>query len=267
MKLRILLLALLGTMFIIQGCEDEKNDTNPTDDLVLIGSVEDGGLTVDMYAEQDLKVGLNQIYFELTDAASEQVTDAQVMQKPVMHMETMNHSCPVAGPDSPNSDGLFQSEVVFIMASGMMGSWDDTVFVENMESNTTHTMVFEDLTINETNMKKNLVFTDSDSNQVIYIVTLNGLDDPEVGSNELTLTVHRKHNMMSFPEVTDLTIAIDPQMPDMGHGSEGNVHPVYTENGKYEGSVAFSMTGYWTVDFTISMEGQELGTIQYEVNF
>ncbi len=268
MKLRILLFALVGSLFLILGCEDSENDTDATEDLVLISSGVDNGLTVDLYADEALKVGLNNLYFELTDASEGPVTDAQITQKPIMHMETMKHSCPVAGPESTsNSDGLFESEVVFIMASGMMGTWDDTVFVENQEANSSHTIVFENLTVEETNMKKNLVFEDADSVQVIYIVTLNGLADPKVGLNDLILTVHKKQTMMSFPEVSDLTVSIDPQMPDMGHGSEGNVDPVYSENGKYEGGVAFSMTGYWTIDFTFSRGSEELGTVQYDVNF
>jgi len=183
-------------------------------------------------------------------------------------METMNHSCPIAGQGSSStSDGLFESEVVFIMASGMMGTWDDTVFVENQETNTSHQVVFESLAVLETDMKKNLVFMDADSNDVIYIVTLNGLEEPKVGLNDLIITVHKKQTMMSFPEVADLSVSINPQMPDMGHGSEGNVDPVYSENGKYEGSVAFSMTGYWTIDFTFSQGSEELGTVQYAVNF
>lgn len=268
MKLHVLLFALVGSLFMILGCEDSEKDIDVTEDMVLIGSAIDNGLTVDLYADEALKVGLNKLYFNLTNASDEQVSEAQITQKPIMHMETMNHSCPVAGPgNTSNTDGLFESEVVFIMASGMMGTWDDTVSIENQESNTSHTVVFENLSVTETNMKKNLVFTDADTNEVIYIVTLNGLDDPEVGLNELILTVHKKQSMMSFPEVSSLTITINPQMPDMGHGSEGNIQPVYSENGKYEGSVAFSMTGYWTIDFTIYQGNEELGTVQYAVNF
>ena len=116
-------------------------------------------------------------------------------------------------------------------------------------------------------MKKNLVFLDGDSNQVIYIVTLNGLEDPEVGVNEIVVTVHKKQSMMSFPEVSGLSMTLDPQMPDMGHGSIGNIDPVYTSAGKYEGVVAFNMTGYWTLDIDVSLDGTDLGTVQYEFNF
>lgn len=266
MKLRQLLIALLGSMLLILGCEDDNTDDAVTDDLILIGTGEDKGLTLDFYAQQDLKVGLNKLYFELKNASESLVSEATITQKPIMYMESMRHSCPVTGPDAQaNEDGLFTSEVVFIMASGMMGQWDDTVRVTNEDQ--VHTFVFESLEVRETNMKKNLVFEDVDSNRVIYIVTLNGLEDPEVGVNDITVTVHQKVSMMSFPEVPGLSITLDPQMPDMGHGSNGNIDPVYTASGKYEGAVAFSMTGYWTLDIGFELDGVDLGSIQYEFNF
>lgn len=270
MKLQNFTFLLAVAILVLASCEDSKEaENNPTEDLVYVGSQSDNGLTVALYSDASLHVGLNSLYFQLTDdATSVKITEAHITQKPIMYMEDMKHSCPVTNPARmANEDDLFTGEVVFIMASGMMGTWDDTLFVHNENANTMHKVVFPGLTVTETNMKKDLVFFDVDSNQVVYIVTLNGLDDPEAGSNDITLTVHQKENMMSFPEVTGLDITVNPQMPDMGHGSTGNVNPVYVENGKYEGTVVFNMTGYWTIDFTFSANGETLGTVQYEINF
>jgi hypothetical protein len=48
-----------------------------------------------------------------------------------------------------------------------------------------------------------------------------------------------------------MSIAITPEMPSMGHGSPNNVDPVYTADGRYEGKVNFTMTGYWKVNMVI----------------
>lgn len=270
MQLRILLSLFVASVMLITACENNDNDENdPTSNLVNYGSKTDNGLSVEMFADEGLKVGYNKIYLQLTDDNTDEIiTEAHITHNAIMYMDTMKHSCPTTNPDLlANDDQLFEGEIVFIMASGMMGTWDDTVSIHNESANTMHQIVFDNLPVQETNMKKNLVTYEADSTKVIHIVTLTLLGDPQVGSNDFILTVHRKASMMSFPEETGLDILVDPQMPDMGHGSDGNINPEYTENGKYTGTVVFSMTGYWTVDFTFSQDGEDLGAIQYEFNF
>ncbi|NQV36711.1 MAG: FixH family protein [Candidatus Marinimicrobia bacterium] len=270
MKTSTFLSLLTLAIFFLASCEDTNTtENNPTEKLISIGSESNDGLTVDLFSDDSLIVGLNTLYFQLTDdATGTTITEAHIAQKPRMYMDSIKHSCPYTDPSMiANNDDLFVGEAVFIMASRMMGAWDDTLSVHNEDTNTMHQVVFSGLSVSETNMKKNLVFFDADSNQVIYIVTLNGLSSPEVGSNDFTLTVHKKQSMMSFPEVADLGITITPQMPDMGHGSTGNVDPVYVQNGKYDGTVVFNMTGYWIIDITFSEEGEHLGSVQYDINF
>ena len=260
-------------LFLFTGCEDNKeNEIDATDDLVLIGTVSDNGLQVQLFSNETFFVGINEVYYRLTaEAGNTIITSAEITQSPVMFMADMNHSCPYTNPGtSANDDNLFECEIVFIMGSGTTDTvdiWNNTVSIHNISANTDHQVVFSNLTVLETYMKKKLTYTDVDSNQVIYLVTLSGLTEPQVGVNDFILTVNQKETMMSFPPVNDLLITINPQMPDMGHGSSGNVDPVFSENGKYEGKVAFNMTGYWTVDFSFSRDGVELGTIQYEFDF
>ncbi len=264
------MLPLAAVIFLFAGCEDTKETkTDPTDDLVYIGTQSDNGLTVSLYSDDALRVGLNTLYFQLTDdTGGTEIIAARIQQKPMMYMEDMKHSCPVTNPEiAADDNGLFTGEIIFIMASGMMGTWDDTITINNEHSGTRHTVVFSDLTVTETGMKKDLVFVADDSTRITYLVTLNGLETPTVGANDIILTVHRKASMMLFPEVADLAITVNPQMPDMGHGSTENIDPSYMANGKYMGTVVFNMTGYWTIDFTFSQNGDSLGTVQYEINF
>lgn len=265
--MRIFVLGLLINSLFWVACDDQTPDEE--EPYITIARTDDGQLEAELLAEDSLKVGLNTIYYRITDLeTNDPVYDAEVEQTPVMYMMDYAHSCPHTNPDRlANADDLFVGEIVFIMAGGAMGHWDDTLKVTPTGTGSTHTLVFHDISVRETNMKKNLVYVDADSNQVIYILTLNGLDETEVGTNPFILTIARKESLMSFTPVTDLDITVEPRMPDMGHGSEGNVDPVHTEHGKYAGTVGFNMTGYWTVDFTCIREGDTLGVVQYEFNF
>ena len=259
-------LTVLSILTIFNGCNlsDDSESNDIVNDLIMAGTDIQSNYTMDMYSEEALKVGLNKIFFRIIDPDGDLVSNANITHKPIMYMEDKNHSCPCTDPGSnANSEKLFECEIVFIMASGMMGYWDDTIAVDF--DNEKLKFAIHDIQVAETNMKKNLVF-DDDGTQAIYLVTLN-LEQTEVGLNDFILTVHRKESMMSFPAVNDLQISINPQMPDMGHGSEGNVNPVNIGNGKYDGKVAFNMTGYWTIDFLFSRNNLVLGTITYEFNF
>jgi hypothetical protein len=231
----------LAYLLVLAACEKSELDTSgePADDLVLIGEQASDDIAVALYAADSLKVGWNQVYFQITDLTTNTaVTQAQIRQYPVMRMDSLSHGCPYTDPDDrADDDNLFTAEIVFTMASGMMGTWRDSVVVERPELNRVYPLVFADLPVRETGRKQNLVVTTPDFATIIYVVTLNFPEEPQVGSNAFILTVHQMESMMNFPPVADVTIAVDPQMPDMGHGSTGNVDPVYTANGRYEGTV------------------------------
>ena len=240
--------------------------TSAVEPMVLAELI-DGGLKVEMLAADALFVGWNPVYYRLTDEADGTlVTDAVVTQGPLMTMDSgMQHACPYTNPGTmADANGLFAGELVPTMASGMMGSWTNEVQIHHTAAGTDHTVVF-DLDVAETEMKKNLVYGPGEED--FYIVTLTVPEGPLMGLNPFVLTVHEKATMMSFPPVDDLTVSIEPLMPDMGHGSEGNINPTYVAEGRYEGTIDLSMAGYWTVDFTFEQDGLELGVVQYTFNF
>ncbi len=260
--------AIFVTVFTLLACgtqEDPPVQSAPDGPLV-VATQSDSGLMVELLADKPLKVGLNQVYYRLADASGELVSSAHITQGPLMQMEMMSHAAPYTDPAmTADEDNLFASEIVFTMAGGMMGSWSLGVDVHDVEADSDHSVTFEDLEILETDMKKNLVVGEGDS-ETIYIITLNLLTDPVVGENDFILTVHQKETMMSFPAAEDFGIEIETLMPDMGHGSAGNVAPVYDASGRYSGTVVFSMTGLWTVDFNFQLDSSNVGTVSYDFN-
>ena len=160
-------------------------------------------------------------------------------QAPLMDMGDMKHACPYTQPKGAG-DGWYTSEVIYIMA----GMWGGSATVTDGADTTEFS--FPELDVAENGMEKTLTIGDE-----TWVVTFNIQGEPIVGANPFVLTVHRMADMLSFPEIPGLSIEVEPTMPSMGHGSEGNINPVYTENGKYEGTVVFSMSGGWKVDFPI----------------
>jgi hypothetical protein len=152
-----------------------------------------------------------------------------------MDMGEMEHSCPHTVPEAAGG-GWYASEVVFIMA----GTWSDTIIASDGVTSPAYT--FPGFAVAETGMAQSLMVGDEK-----WMVAFDIAGEPVLGANSFVLTVHRREDAMSFPEVPDLTVSVVPWMPAMDHGSNGNVDPVYTGDGKYEGTVVFSMNGIWEV--------------------
>ena len=100
-----------------------------------------------------------------------------------------------------------------------------------------------------------------------YFITLVEPMHPEVGLNDIEITIHVKETMMAFPPVEDLIIEMVPTMPSMGHGSPNNENPVHTAYGHYLGKVNFTMTGDWRIDLTISDELNIIAKTHFDFMF
>jgi YtkA-like len=220
-----------------------------------------GSLTVTLLSHQPLAVGLNEVFYDITrDGAP--VTEAAVVQKPVMNMATMKHACPLVNPEgAANHHGQFEGKLVFTMPSSELETWDLTLEV-TPEGDAAPTLVkLEALAVADSAARKSV-----DLFGQAHVVTLTFDGAPRVGSNPYFVTVHRPENMMkmTFLPVTDLTLVATPQMPSMGHGSSGNVNPTHVGGGVYEGTVNFSMAGDWVVHLELVGAGDTvLGTLEW----
>lgn len=82
------------------------------------------------------------------------------------------------------------------------------------------------------------------------------------GSNTFTLALSDRAGA-----VTAETIAVDPQMPSMGHGSSVTPRVTAQSAGLYRvEDVVFTMPGTWDVHVRITVEGRESArTFRYEI--
>lgn len=87
--------------------------------------------------------------------------------------------------------------------------------------------------------------------------------------NDFEVMVYQRQSMMNFPPATDLELAIEPEMPAMGHGSPNNVNPVHLENGHYAGRVNFTMSGLWRVHVELRNATGDLVSdeISFDIDF
>lgn len=237
--------------------DDTDDSEPPIDDYEVLATATDGVVAVRLLAKSTLIVGYNEIWFEIVGDEGAPITDATVTQMPVMDMGDHSHACPYTQPVL-QEDGLFRAEIVPIMGSEMMGTWSMEVMVHDNGAGTDHAVTLDDLEVVEMGWKKDL-----EVGEDRWIITLTPLADLEVGEIPVAVTAHRMADMMSFPPVEDLTLTIEPTMPSMGHGSEGNVDPTYRENGRYEGVMGFSMGGEWEVEIGVSQGGAALGSVVF----
>jgi photosystem II stability/assembly factor-like uncharacterized protein len=234
---------------------------DPQADVQPVLRAQSGGLSVTLLTTRPLAVGLNRILYAVTRDGSP-VTQANVVQKPLMNMTTMKHSCPLVNPPgSTNQQGLFEGLVVFTMPSSAEETWDLGVEVSLPGESAVTSVKFERLLVADSPARKALVIGGA-----MHVVTLTLDGAAKVGTNKYFVTVHQPvlPERMSFIPRSDLSLSATPEMPSMGHGSSGNVNPSHQGAGVYQGSVNFSMLGDWVIHLVLAdQNGVQLGALDW----
>lgn len=252
----------LAAIFILSSCkEDEKTNTPPThkdplEGYVMLGEEEATtlGYSIKLYSKEDPFTGYNYLVARLLETGtSNQITDANVVFKPMMDMGTMKHSCPTEQPIYNIGLEGYAGTATFVMPS-MGGSWSVIIDV-TPEGGTANEEVEIPITVEDKDEARIYNFMKEGTG---YFIAMVEPWKPAVGMNDYEIVIYKRESMMSWPAVTDLKVEIEPQMPSMGHGSPNNVHPVHTENGHYVGQVNFTMDGHWIVINTIKADNDSV---------
>ncbi|MEX0646905.1 MAG: FixH family protein [Balneolaceae bacterium] len=262
--------AILWTLllaFIAAGCSDSTNsgtDELQEPDLLKLGEFTDNEYTVSVYSNEPLMVGYNDIYVEVHQDG-DRMDHAHIHFNPMMQMENHSHASPygVPGQNRDDEHNLYKAWAIFTMPSGMMGSWELQFTIHDADHNGLEINGIVEIDVENSNRVKTFLAPDETS----YVITWIEPTEPEVGMNDLVVSLHKRESMMSFPPVTSALMNFEPWMPSMGHGSSNNVDPVHEENGFYHGSVNFNMTGDWELRFNVEMDGEELASPVFELEF
>ncbi len=243
LKLPLALLAMVG-LLQLNACQPD--DPNPYENLDLITSAESGLVSIELYADEVLYSGFNTLYVKVMNDGKETKT-ANVTLKPIMDMGTFSHSCPVEQP-ALNSNDIFEGKALFQMPSEG-GTWELNVTVNLIDDNSTYEFALP-IDVIQPEYTRVLVTQSEIDAQKLIIGYINPIS-PKVGDNDFEVAIFTMQDMMNFPAVEGLKVKIVPEMPSMGHGSEGNVNPTDIGNGHYKGNVAFNMVGDWKINMTI----------------
>lgn len=242
--------------------------TEPEAPKASLATAQAGGLSVELLANVRLETGLQPVWVKVTDAAKAPVDDATVGFVPTMSMTGgAAHGAPVLGPAAALGGGLYRVDAVFQMASSAMGAWSAKVQLQRPGA-AAATADFPALTVAETGRAKTFSRTDPVTAATAkFVVSLNFKSAPKVGLNPIVVTVHEMKDMMTFAPRAGLVLAVDPQMPSMGHGAAGSVNPTQVAAGRYEGLLSFSMPGDWETTVAISDAAGALGAVKVATTF
>ncbi|EEI93126.1 hypothetical protein HMPREF0765_1263 [Sphingobacterium spiritivorum ATCC 33300] len=76
----------------------------------------------------------------------------------------------------------------------------------------------------------------------------------ETGNNPIQFVLHNT-DKDHLSELDGYSIALEPFMPAMGHGSSGNKNAEGTGEGHYQGTVQLSMPGEWLIKAKLLKDG------------
>ena len=261
--LRMLMLCV-AMLFIAISCD--KTSNAPELEAITIQTATIDGFTVELLSDQALVSGCNQLYWRVTSGGD--LVDIQSFTiAPSMTMTMMGHShaTPYSQPtEMAEYDKVLTNMAVFIMPSGDMGYWEIAFDIQTASNET----ISGSMQI-EVASSWRLTSVKSTDGSTTYFVTWYAPQEPATGNQELSFMVHKRESMMSFPPVNSAELVVYPYM-DMGGGSGHSTPfeaPVAMGEGMYTGSINYSMSGTWTTDITLQIEGESLTvpTFEYSV--
>jgi hypothetical protein len=257
MKYLIPLLFLTG--LFLYSCNNDpvsqENQIIPTDssNYSKIYTAESGGVKFEMWSAtgNGLFFGYNDIGFKVFINGVEKKSGFVKFYPKMYHsLSSPMHSSPVKSSfPYDNSKKLFLGYACFTMLSDSSSFWygfynyNDESHVDSVSFN---------VSILASNQMK---LWDDMYGGYSYTLTLINPMHVVLGANTFTCLMHRTQDDKNYYEVDSAQMIIKPWMRVHGHGSTGNVNPVWKGNGIYEGKAMFTMPGNWDVYDTIKING------------
>ena len=232
---------------------DDDNDTvlNEVEGLKKIQDLGNATHTVELFnTSGNFKTGYNAISIRIKDKTTNAfVENATLTWMPIMKMTTMDHSCPKSAVSKTLGKSTVYDGFIIYQMTNLDGSgW--SLKIDYSINGVSYT-ASSDIVVMQNDNQNVTSFMGSDD--VRYVMALVEPKDPKIAINKLKVGLYKMETMMSFPEVADYKITLDPRMPGMGnHSSPNNTDLSYNVAEKmYNGNLSLTMTGYWVLNLKL----------------
>ncbi|MDL5510645.1 hypothetical protein QSE00_02380 [Arenibacter sp. M-2] len=236
------------------GDDSPKNEIDPLAEFNLVTNITANGHSLELYSEEKtgFTTGYNELFVRIKNTADDTYyANPEITWLPVMHMMSMNHSCPISELNiTDDYDTVAKGYIVFQMPGNADEFWDITF---------TYTVAGQEFSVTETidvtapSDGKQTVSSFMGSDETRYVLAMVEPTDPEVAVNDIEALLYKMDSMMSFSHVENYSVALDPRMPGMGnHSSPNNEDLTYDAASKsYKGKLSLTMTGYWKLNLKL----------------
>ncbi|MGB1308351.1 MAG: hypothetical protein ACPG6B_05540 [Oceanihabitans sp.] len=255
MKLKYIL-PILFLAFLTTACSSDNDDDNRVvvdelEGLIKIQEISNNTHTIELYNKTGMfETGYNAISLRIKNIDDNTyVENATISWKPLMQMPTMQHSCPKSAiTKKQGTTAVYQGYIIYQMTNTDSTGWALTIDYTIGEFTYTATN-----SISVLQSEKQNVTTFIGSDTIKYIVALIEPNQPIIGNNDLKVGLYKMENMMSFPQIADYSMELDPRMPGMGnHSSPNNTNLGYSLVDKmYHANLSLTMTGYWVLNLKL----------------
>lgn len=244
--------ACLG-LNLLTGCVKDPIVFGPNDGLMEIASAPVPGAAVNLEIRHkgNLYDGYDSLFLILHDS----VNSGQLVHQAEIDIIPRIAGLPDAKADAPCEQPLVTDPAdrfPFAILFPFAGTWVLDITVRNTLKNISGVVripVKVDVAPRLTRYQYALP-DDSSSSLVAWAPPF--LDD-HVGMNDMELVAFRHLPDGTWAPDSSHSFTIKPEMPSMGHSSDGNVAPVHMAKGHYLGKVNYTMIGEWTVTLGISL--------------
>lgn len=255
MKLKYIIPILLLSLFTTACSDDDDDDTPPiineVEGLIKIQEISNSTYTVELFNEVGMfYTGYNKVSMRVKDnATNTYLENVDMSWMPMMQMPTMQHSCPKSSIVKANDKNtVYEAYVVYQMTNSDGSGWSLTLeyAINGKEFKDTDT-----ITVMQSQKQNVTSFMGSD--EIRYIIAMIEPVNPKIAINDLKVGLFKMENMMTFPEVANYKIALDPRMPGMGnHTSPNNTDLSFNSTDKmYYADLSLTMTGYWVLNLKL----------------